>query len=54
MGLILAEKVIVSVLTWIIGLSFQNMQLGAVSQGMLQAELKEARLGPTDPLEERQ
>lgn len=36
--------------TWIVGLSLQDLQLSALSQGVLQAELQEAGLGPAHPL----
>lgn len=41
-------------LTRAVGLSFQDVQLGAVGQRVLQAELKEAGLGLAYALEQRQ
>lgn len=40
-------------LTWIVGLSLQDLQLRAFSQGVLQADLQEAGLGPAHPLQQR-
>lgn len=40
--------------TWIVGLSLQRLQLGALGQGVLQAELQEAGLRPAHPLQQGQ
>lgn len=40
--------------TWTVGLSFQDLQLRAFSQRVLQAQLQEAGLGPAHPLQQRQ
>lgn len=36
--------------TWVVGLSLQDLQLGALGEGVLQTELQEAGLGPAHPL----
>lgn len=41
-------------LTGVVGLPFEDVELGAVGQGVLQAELEEASLGPADAFEERE
>lgn len=38
--------------TWIVGLSFQDLQLSAFSQGVLQTKLQKASLGPAHPLQQ--
>lgn len=40
--------------TWIVGLSLQDLQLGALGEGVLQAELQKAGLRPAHPLQQRQ
>lgn len=40
--------------TWVVGLSLQRLQLSALGQGVLQAELQEAGLRPAHPLQQRQ
>lgn len=40
--------------TWIVGLSLQYLQLGALGEGVLQTELQKAGLCPAHPLQQRQ
>lgn len=41
-------------LTWVVGLSLQDLQLGALGEGVLQTQLQEAGLGPAHPLQQGQ
>lgn len=41
-------------LTGVVGLPFEDVELGAVCQGVLQAELEEASLGPTNAFQQRE
>lgn len=40
--------------TWVVGLSLQDLQFAALSEGVFQTKLQEAGLGPTHPLQQGQ
>lgn len=41
-------------LTWVVGFPLQHLQLSALSERVLQAQLQEAGLGPAHPLQQGQ
>jgi len=41
-------------LTGVVGFAFEDVELGAVGQGVLEAELEEARLGPAEAFQQRE
>lgn len=47
---VLVDDVAAGCPTWVVGLSLQDLQFGALGEGVLQAELQEAGLGPAHPL----